>query len=149
MKAKVWPGTGGAFAGVVDTARELLEAWDAHDGARAAALCAPDFEGTDVAQTAVHRGPEGMAGHIEHYLEAFPDLTVSIDDVVASGERVALLWTLRGSHRGRLMGIPPTGKAVTVQGVALLRLQCGAVQHLFFMWDVARLLREIGLLPEL
>jgi steroid delta-isomerase-like uncharacterized protein len=90
-----------------------------------------------------------MAGHIDHYVEAFPDLTVRIDDVVASGESVALLWTLQGSHRGRLMGIPPTGKAIAVQGVALLRLQSGAVQRLFFMWDVARVLREIGLLPEL
>ncbi|WP_343424817.1 ester cyclase [Candidatus Amarolinea dominans] len=58
-------------------------------------------------------------------------------------------WTARGTHLGTLMNIPASGRHVTVRGVSTFTLQEGQITKADFIWDVAGLLRAIGLLPEL
>ena len=65
------------------------------------------------------------------------------------GERAVLIWTAEGTHLGALMNIPASGRMVTVRGVATFTLQNGAISRATYIWDVAGLLRGIGLLPEL
>jgi hypothetical protein len=50
------------------------------------------------------------------YRSAFPDLRITFDEQVAEGDRVVTRWTCRGTHKGELMGVAPTGKQVTVTG---------------------------------
>lgn len=128
---------------------DLLDAWNAHDVEGVVTLYAPDYEGVDVGEAAPQRGIPGIREHVEQYLSAFPDLEFTREETVVQDDRVALSWTARGTHRGPLMRIPPTGRPVTLHGIMLLTVQDRKVTRGLYMWDVAGLLRGIGLLPEL
>ncbi|MBI4234431.1 MAG: ester cyclase [Chloroflexi bacterium] len=129
--------------------RELLEAWNAHDVERVAALHAPEYEGVDVGEAEPHRGPDGIRQATGRYLDAFPDLHFTVSETLAQGNRVALVWSAQGTHQGKLMNIPATGRVVTLRGVTLLTIAGGKITRSFFLWDVAGFLRAIRLLPEL
>jgi len=64
------------------------------------------------------RGPEGARRYAEIFFAAFPDTTATADDVISKGDKVAVRWSMRGTHKGHLMGIAPTGKEVTITGQA-------------------------------
>jgi predicted ester cyclase len=59
------------------------------------------------------------------YRTAFPDLQVPTEDMIAEVDKVVTRWTARGTHKGDLMGIPPTGKQVTVTGILIGRFEGG------------------------
>jgi steroid delta-isomerase-like uncharacterized protein len=128
---------------------ELLQAWNAHDVERIVALHAPDYEGMDVAWPGPRRGRDGVRRGWGRYLAAFPDLQFAAETVIVQGNRAAVSWTALGTHRGALMNIPPTGRAVRVRGISVLHVEQGQVTRALHVWDVAGLLRTIGLLPEL
>ena len=68
--------------------------------------------------------------------------------MVAEGDMVAVEWTLSGTHRGRMLGIPATSKSVSFKGVSMLRYRTNMVVADTRVWDLAGLLRQIGLLPR-
>jgi steroid delta-isomerase-like uncharacterized protein len=129
--------------------RDLLEAWNAHDVERIKTFYAPYYEGVDVGQAKPQRGPQGLARLVKRYLQAFPDLCFVAEEVVVQGNRVVLVWTAHATHRGELMHIPPTGRNIEVRGTSVLTVENGKVARGLYIWDVAGLLRSIGLLPEL
>ena len=75
---------------------------------------------------------------------AFPDRVDVIENVVAEGDTVGLLFRLTGTHKGNLLGIPPTGKKVDVWELGLLRIVNGQMVEGWFMLDEAELLRQLG-----
>jgi steroid delta-isomerase-like uncharacterized protein len=127
----------------------LAAAWNARDPQAAAALCAADYEGENVGEAAPHRGPEGMAASVAAYLRAFPDLYFTVDDVVIEGERVVQVWRAHATHRGPWLNIPASGRFIQVRGASLLTFRDGYLWRALYIWDMAGLLRAIGLLPEL
>lgn len=129
--------------------REILRAWNARDTERVAAYFASDFRGIDVGNAAPQRGPDDVRRMVEQYLRAFPDLRFSVEDSLVDGNRVALIWTARGTHAGALMRIPPTFRPTEVRGVSILTIEDGKITRALHHWDVAALLRDLGLLPEL
>jgi steroid delta-isomerase-like uncharacterized protein len=132
-----------------DLITELMSVWNAHNVDRAVQFYAPDYEGIDVAEAVPQRGPDGLRRTMERYLQAFPDLRFTEETTVIQGDHVALFWTVQGTHKGALMNIPPTGRSIQVRGVSLLTMLHGKVARALYIWDVAGLLRGIGLLPEL
>ena len=129
--------------------RELLEAWNTHDIERIKTFYAPEYEGVDVGQAEPQRGPQSVPRNVERYLRAFPDLRFVEEDLVTQGGRAVLVWKAYATHRGRLMNIPPTGRNISVRGASVLAVEDGKVVRGLYVWDVAGLLRSIGLLPEL
>jgi predicted ester cyclase len=129
--------------------RDLLETWNAHALGRLETFYAPDYEGADVGQAGPQRGPQSVSQNLERYLRAFPDLRFVEKAVVVQGERAVLVWEARGTHTGKLMNIPPTGRRIAVCGISLLTIEGGRISRGLYVWDVAGLLRSIGLLPEL
>ncbi len=71
------------------------------------------------------QGREPFKQYLSMLLTAFPDLHVSIEDVIGEGGRVVVRCTLRGTHQGELMGIAPTGKQVAVTGIAIMLIANG------------------------
>lgn len=135
----------------MDTARlvmDLLDAWNAHDVERAASFYAPDYVGEDVGQAAAQRGAHERVHVLAAFTRAFPDLRFTGETIV-EGRRAALLWTMRGTHRGPIMNIPPTGRQIEVRGVSLLTIEDGKITRGLNVWDTAGLLRALKLLPEL
>ena len=111
-------------------------------------LVAPDYVGHDPSQPELH-GPEGVKGFITSYLSAFPDGRITIDEQLEEGELVASRWTGRGTHRGDLMGIPPTGKQVTVSGITVSRVKNGKVVEEWSNWDTLGMLQQLGAVPAM
>lgn len=128
---------------------DLIAAWNTHDLDQATAFFAADYEGNDVAQAEPQRGRAGIRRALAGYFQAIPDVTFTRGDLIVAGERAVVVWTARGTHLGTLMNIPASGRRVTVRGVSTFTLQDGQITKADFIWDVAGLLREIGLLPEL
>src|SRR5882672_221766 len=75
---------------------------------------------------------------------AFPDRVDIVEQVIAEGDKVGLLFRLTGTHKGHLFGIPPTGKKVDVYEIAVLRIVDGQMREGWFMADEAGLLKQLG-----
>ena len=74
--------------------------------------------------------PLDLAGQRKRLLgirAAFPDVTITLEDLVAEGDRVVLRGTLRGTHQGPFLSVPPTGKRVEVALLDVMRIEDGRV----------------------
>jgi C-1 hydroxylase len=83
------------------------------------------------------------------FRRAFPDGRMTIEDMVAEGDRVATRKTFRGTHRGELMGIPPSGKAVAIGLMDFVRLVDGKVVESWNAADDLGLLQQLGVLAPI
>ena len=113
------------------------------DFAALTALAAPDCADRADAPGATSR-PEAIAHLLATWRAAFPDLRLEIDELVAAGDRVAARWTLRGTHHGAFLGLPPTGRRVAVAGTELYRLAGGQIIERSAVVDIPGLLRQLG-----
>ncbi len=127
---------------------ELMDAWNAHDRQRLLDLYHPDFDGVDLSEGKVAGGLPDAGRMVDYILTAFPDLEMKLLEYGTEDDQVFLFWQATGHQRGRLMNIPPTGKYVTFQGSTFFRLRDGKIIRSRRIWDVAGVLRQIGLLPE-
>ena len=110
-------------------------------------LTAAGFVNHDPADPTESRGPAGAKAFITGYRTAFPDLHITIEDVIADGDKVMMRWTSRGTHRGVLMGLAPTGKQVEVTGMSIDRFEDGKIAESWSNWDTLGLLRQLGASP--
>jgi predicted ester cyclase len=85
-----------------------------------------------------HFGPEGLQIEIDALWTAFPDLTVTVDDLLAEGDRVARRYTVRGTQVGPLYGHPPNGRPAILHGLAIDRLAAGRIVESWIGVDVPR-----------
>jgi predicted ester cyclase len=76
-------------------------------------------------------------------LQAFPDLQITVEDMVAEGDKVAVRWRLRATHQGEFMGIPPTGNQVTMTGIDINRLEGGRLVERWGNEDMLGLLQQL------
>lgn len=90
------------------------------------------------------RGVEAFKGHILDGMTAFPDCHMTIEDMIAEGDRVAVRYTFRGTQRGETQGIPPTGKTVAVPGIFICRCRDGRIVEEWDFWDDLGLLQQLG-----
>jgi predicted ester cyclase len=75
---------------------------------------------------------------------AFPDAAVTLEDIVAEGDRVAYRLTIRGTHQGLFLGIPPSQKLVTVSFTAIVRIEDGKLAEEWGGLDQIDLLHQLG-----
>jgi len=106
---------------------------------------APDY----VEHSEGFRGVEPFRQQITAFRAAFPDLHVSIDDLLIDGDRFASRTTVTGTHTGDLMGIPATGKHISVEAVDMGRIQNGQAQERWGGLDMYSLLTQLGVIPAL
>lgn len=129
--------------------KELIDAFNAHDVDRAASFYSSEYKGIDISQASPHAGREGIRKNLAAYIEAFPDCKIQAEETISNGNRVVVIWSAKGTHQGKLLNIPPTGRKIKARGVTVLTLENDQVKQALYFWDVAGVLREIGLLPEL
>src|SRR6266851_2123641 len=74
--------------------------------------------------------PQGPSQFLSLHLNAFPDMKATVEDLLADGDKVVARVSYRGTHHGAFMGIPPTGKQITVAGLNIFRIANGKlVEH--------------------
>lgn len=94
-------------------------------------------------------GIQGIDEVISACRAAFEDLHVTVEDMVAEEDRVAARFTARGIHNGPFMGLPPTGKAITMTGMEIFRLESGKIAELWGEANLLGLMQQLGILPPI
>ena len=79
---------------------------------------------------------------------AFPDSYFIVEDMVAEGEKVATRKTFHGTHEGEFMGIPPSGRAVSMGLIDIVRISDGWVVEHWSMGDTLGLMQQLGVIPQ-
>lgn len=92
-------------------------------------------------------GPEAIRSFASMLREAIPDLHVSIDDVIAAGDKVVTRVTWQGTQQGPLFGADPTGKSLRFTGIDIVRVEGGKFVEHWGQVDVLGALSELGYLP--
>jgi steroid delta-isomerase-like uncharacterized protein len=129
--------------------QRLVEALNAHDIDGVVDCHATDFKGVDVSEAQPQSGLGSVRLSLARYLEAFPDLVYTPEEIISAGNSLAVVWNARGTHLGTWANIPPSGRPVTIRGISRLKVAEGKIIQTLTVWDVAGLLRAIGLLPHL
>jgi steroid delta-isomerase-like uncharacterized protein len=88
-------------------------------------------------------GPEGVKAHIKALRIAFPDLSVTIEDMVAEGDLVAVRGTWRGTHQGEFRGVPAIGRKVEFGGMVFWRVAGGQIRERWGLIDTPSLMRQL------
>jgi steroid delta-isomerase-like uncharacterized protein len=130
------------------TVTQLFAAWNNHDAQAVLNMYHNDFEREDVGNLQVY-GKAKLMQVVTNYLHAFPDIYMEIETVVEKNEQVVVCWTATGHHKGKIMNIPATGKLVSFKGVSVLNITDEKIKRVWYLWDQASMLRQMGLLPEL
>ena len=130
-------------------AEAINEAWNSHEIENVIGFYSPDYVGEDVGQASPLRGRDEMRIMLENYWRGFPDLRFRVISTLVEGNRAAIVWIGEGTHQGTIMNIPPTGHTVQVRGVSIVEVEDGLIVRGQYIWDLAGMLRHMGLLPEL
>jgi steroid delta-isomerase-like uncharacterized protein len=129
--------------------RFFMEFWDQHNLAVADELMTSNHTDHTPGSPPLPPGPEGFKQFGAVYFKAFPDLRLTIDDMVAEGDRVTTRWTSHGTNTGELMGMPPTGKSITVTGITINRIAGGKADETWTNFDMLGLLQQVGVIPAM
>jgi steroid delta-isomerase-like uncharacterized protein len=129
--------------------RLFEEVWNKGHVPVADELFAPTYTHHDSSTPDAGRGPESEKKRATLYRNAFPDLRLTIEDIIAEGETVVARWSCRGTHNGDLNGIAPTGKQINITGVSIARFTNGKMFEGFVNWDALGLMQQLGVVPEL
>jgi steroid delta-isomerase-like uncharacterized protein len=94
-------------------------------------------------------GPEAYRVQVALYLAAFPDLHFIVEDTVAEKDKLVASWTISGTHKGEFMGVRPTHKKVSIEGITIHYLANGKIIDSNISWDALGLMRQLGVFPAL
>ncbi len=128
-----------------DVIRQAIDAMNRGDPAAVGKLVAPGFVRHDLARMVADvRGGEGVTDFLRMLQSAAPDLVMRIEDIFATGDRVALRLTMEGTHQGELLGVAPTGKRIEIGGINIYRFEDGKIAETWQLTDWAGMLRQVG-----
>jgi hypothetical protein len=80
-------------------------------------------------------------------LRTFPDIHVTLEDVIAEGDKIVARNTVTGTNLGEYMGRPPTGKSVTYNEIFIFRFAAGRIAEIWGVVDVLSVMRQLGAIP--
>jgi len=126
-------------------AQQYFDAWNRRDAAAVLATFTADGTYCDPASGGRLQG-EALAGYMNGLWAAFPDLSFEIASAgVAGPDLVAAQWIMHGTNTGPMMGLPPTGKSVTVSGADFIRVSGGRIQTVDGYFDSRAVPEQLGL----
>jgi steroid delta-isomerase-like uncharacterized protein len=126
-------------------AQRYFDAWNRRDAASIVATFASDGTYSDPT-TGGALSMEAIAGYVTGLWSAFPDLSFDIVSAGLAGEGlVAAQWVMRGTNRGPVLGLPPTGKSVELPGADFIRVCDGAIRSVEGYFDSKQFVEQLGL----
>jgi steroid delta-isomerase-like uncharacterized protein len=96
--------------------------------------------------TPVH-GPEQIKPFVRNLRDAFPDLHITIEDLVAEGDKIAVRFSATGSHKGHGLGFSPTGRPMKATGMTILQIANGKLRRGWNNWDQLGMMQQLGVAP--
>lgn len=129
-----------------DTSKDLLrrhfEAVDDQNWEECAATIAPDIVFHQAGET--HGGEDWLIDHYKDFYDTFPDASVSIDELLAEGDRAAVRITNTGTHEGDIPGIESSGEEIEFSSHVIARIDGGLLVELWVVAEQLRLMRQLG-----
>ena len=89
-------------------------------------------------------GAAGLKAVFQEWLQAFPDMNLTIHEMIAENDYVVTRFTGRGTHKGTLLGAPPTGKEVSFSGIDMIRIKEGKALEVWHEGNDATVLMQLG-----
>ncbi len=126
--------------------RRVYVAFSGGDPADLDTVIAPDFAHHPLLPDE-NPGREGFKGVVKVFRTVFPDFDVTLEDVVAEGDKVAIRGIARGTQRGDLLGIAPTGKPVAFAVADVYRIEDGMIAEGWHLEDYLSIFLQIGAFP--
>ncbi len=94
-------------------------------------------------------GPDAYKRQVSRFIVGIPDLRFTIEDIVDEKEKLAVAWTISGTHTGEFMGIPATNKKVYVEGITINHLVDGKIMDSYISWDTFGMMQQLGVVSAL
>jgi steroid delta-isomerase-like uncharacterized protein len=92
---------------------------------------------------------EALEDSVRMYRAAFPDLTPTILSTIAEGDTVCTRWRMDGTHENPILGIPASGKHLSVDGITVTRFRGDKLAESFVQWNTLSFLQQLGVVPGL
>jgi steroid delta-isomerase-like uncharacterized protein len=129
------------------TLEQMYERINAHDADGFCEYLAEDFveheEAPGLAPT-----KEGVRQFFTMYMAAFPDLRFEVEDILASGDKVVARVRCTGTHEGEFMGMPASGKGVSVEAIDVIRFgDDGLAREHWGVLDALGMMQQLGAIP--
>jgi predicted ester cyclase len=129
--------------------RWVEELWGQGNADVADEIIAADYVAYDPGLPDRPGGVEGEKNTVAMFRSVFPDLRFTIEDIIASGDRVVVCHTAYGTHRGDLGNIRATDREAVIPGVSILRIEGGKIVELRISWDRMGMFEQLGLVPPI
>ena len=110
-------------------------------------MLAPNFVDHEELPAGIPNDREGVKTLTTMLRSAFPDLKATIEDTIAEGDKVVIRMTWSGTHKGEFMGIPATGKRVSIGVIDILRMDGGKCVEHWGQMDSMGMMQQIGAIP--
>ena len=110
-------------------------------------LLIPDFVEHEELPPGIPSGREAPNAMFAMLRSAFPDLKATIEHLIAEGDEVVLHMTWTGTHEGEFMGIPPTGKSISINVIDILRIAGGKFVEHWGVMDSMAMMQQLGVVP--
>lgn len=131
------------------TVAAVLPYWNRHDVPGILSYYHDDIVWRNVALQEVYRGKQQVGAYIEDLFRAIPDLALDMGLRTARGKHVSEEYVIRGTHKGPLVGVPPTGRYLQIPCVSMLEMRDGKFFRDHFYYDSGLVMRQMGMLPSL
>jgi steroid delta-isomerase-like uncharacterized protein len=128
--------------------RRWIEAYNNRDMQAEADVLAPGYVAHVPAAPGPLEGLEAWRKFTAPFVEAFPDLRLTVEDILSEGDKVAARVAFHGTHRGEFQGIAPTGKEVAFSSIEVNRVVGGKVEEHWVELDLLGLMQQLGAIPE-
>jgi len=122
-------------------------AWNKGDFSVLDTLLTPASMDYSTLHGAPEQGSDSFRNIIGTFRAAFPDIHLTIDDEIYTGDKVVHRWTLRGTHQAPFMGLPPAGKKVEFTGTTIVQMRDGKIAARWSNLDMMRLMQQLGAVP--
>lgn len=96
-----------------------------------------------------NRGPAAPKAFFSMFSAAFPDMRMTVNDMIAEGDKVVARVTVSGTHKGEFMGTPPTARSFEAQAIDIFEVQDGMVTAHWGVMDQAAMMEQLGLTPDM
>jgi steroid delta-isomerase-like uncharacterized protein len=95
------------------------------------------------------RGYDQAKQFVSTFFAAMPDINITVEDLIAEGEKVVSRYTIRGTHQGETEEFgPPTGRQMQLEGITIHRFEDGKIVEEWERYDNLSVLQQLGLAPE-
>lgn len=141
--------TGSKVIKTKSLAQTVIEAWNTRSEEMILPLYSPEYTGEDITGGKMRSGLESVKIWMKSVFTAFPNIRYELVEHVEKDDQLVFHWKASGNHHGSYLKIPATGLPVSIQGMSMLKIKDGKIVEGKIIWDLAGVLRQLGLLPQM